>query len=154
MGLYLQSVLASALDGREELTSHSGRLIPEEWTNIHWTGGLIGRSFGLGVVAKRQILPCRESNAGLPTRSLATVLVSTQETLSELHRMTVRSLPKSLQWLSIYRSWETTDDGADSHNQLIDCSRFCDATPTHSRTSVRGDTPDSSLTFRGYSQSL
>jgi hypothetical protein len=41
---------------------------------LHWARGWLGLRTGLNVVAKREVLSCRESNPGRPARSLATAL--------------------------------------------------------------------------------
>jgi hypothetical protein len=41
---------------------------------IHWMGDWVGPAGGLDGVAKRKVLPCRESNPGRPAPSLVTAL--------------------------------------------------------------------------------
>jgi hypothetical protein len=64
------SFLTSAADGGEWSASRLCRFTPGEKVPVfQWIGRWAGLRFGLHAVENREILPCRESNPYLPTRS-------------------------------------------------------------------------------------
>jgi hypothetical protein len=42
------------------------------YPGAHWVGSWVGPKVDLDFVAKRKIMPCRESNPGRPSRSIIT----------------------------------------------------------------------------------
>jgi hypothetical protein len=62
--VYIHAFLTLELDGDGWLASRLGRFSPGKNPGTHWIGGWVDPRAGLDVVAKRKVLPCRESNPG------------------------------------------------------------------------------------------
>jgi hypothetical protein len=80
--------LTSALDGGDWWASRSCRLVPGEIAlGTRWIEGGVGYRFGLGTVENRNIVHCRESKPGLPTRSPSLYLLSYPDCLYFISRL-------------------------------------------------------------------
>jgi hypothetical protein len=76
----------SALDGGGQPYDTACYTLKERAPVSHWIGDLVSPRVGLDAVNKRKIpCPCRDSNPGLPSRNLVTIL-------TELSRLRVTSI--------------------------------------------------------------